>query len=122
MKKVKSKTKHSVIKAEQFLRKINIGLEKAKQIMRATTQRGIRNSVHPITRKYILDHVYLHTARFSENFYVDWVSSGNKYLSQNAGYFVLYERSFNEVYPSEFKEEMLYNMSLNALCNNEGIT
>ena len=62
MKKVKSNTKNSVITVEQFSRKMNIGLEKAKQINMAKTWKVIRNSVHPVIREYIVDHLYLHTA------------------------------------------------------------
>ena len=41
MKKVKSNARHSVITAEHLACKMNIGLEKAKHMMIATTQKGI---------------------------------------------------------------------------------
>ena len=62
MKKFKSNTRHSVITSEHLARKMNIGLEKTKQINMAKTWKVIRNSVHPVIREYIVDHLYLHTA------------------------------------------------------------
>ena len=41
MKNVKANTRHSVITTENLARKINIGLENSKQMMIATTQKGI---------------------------------------------------------------------------------
>ena len=41
MKEVKANTRHSVIKAEHLASKMNIGLEKAKKMMRTTTQKVI---------------------------------------------------------------------------------
>ena len=50
MKKFKSNTRHSVITSEHLARKMNIGLEKDKKMMRATTQKCIRTSLHLIIR------------------------------------------------------------------------
>ena len=63
MKRVKYHTRHSVITAQHLARKMNIGLEKAKQTMREPTQKVIQTAVHPITRQYIVYHLDLHTAR-----------------------------------------------------------
>ena len=41
MKKVKDNTSQSIITVEHLARKMNIGLEKAKQMMRETIQKGI---------------------------------------------------------------------------------
>ena len=41
MKKVKSNTRHSVITVEYLAHKMNIGLENANQMMRATTKKGV---------------------------------------------------------------------------------
>ena len=49
MKNVKAHTRQSIITAEHLSRKMNIVLEKAKHMIIPTTQKGIQNSVHPIT-------------------------------------------------------------------------
>ena len=41
MKNAKSNTRHSVITAEDLARKMNIGLEKSNQMMRATIDKVI---------------------------------------------------------------------------------
>ena len=51
MQKVKLHTRHSVITAEHLAHKMNIGLEKDQQMIRATTQKGTRTSVQTITRQ-----------------------------------------------------------------------
>ena len=62
-KKVKANTRHSIITAEHLARNMNIGLERSTQMMTSTTQKGLRIAVHPITRRYIVDHLDLHTVR-----------------------------------------------------------
>ena len=87
MKRVKSNTRHSVITAEHLACKMEIGLEKSKQMMITTTHKGIRTAVHPITRRYRVDHLDLHADILSGKWYVDWISDGTKYLAQNSGDF-----------------------------------
>ena len=69
--KIQSNTRHSVKTAEHFARKMNIGLEKAKQITREITQKGIHSELPHINRRYRIDHLDLQTARFSGKWYVD---------------------------------------------------
>jgi hypothetical protein len=47
-----SKTRHSVVSPENVARAWNIGIEKAKDTLRVTTQKGIRYAIHPIHRRY----------------------------------------------------------------------
>ena len=65
-KKVKDKTRHSFVTEENLSRKMNIGLEKAKQMMRATTKKSIQTAVNPITRKYRVYQLDPHTIRWAE--------------------------------------------------------
>ena len=87
MKNVKSHTRHSVITAEHLARKMNIRLEKVKQMMIPTKQKGMRTAEHPITRQYRVDHLDLQTYRLAGKGYVEWISAGTKSLYQNAGAF-----------------------------------
>ena len=112
-KKVKSHTSHSSITAEYLTRKMNIGLEKSKQIMIATTQKVIQTAVHPITRRYKVDHLDLYTARLVGKYFVDWISAGTKLLSHNAVDFMFSNITFTKVYPSDSKQQMPENMYLN---------
>ena len=56
-------TRHLVLTPKHVARMHNIGLDKAMQILSATTQKGIRRSVHPLHRQYRVDHLVLHTTR-----------------------------------------------------------
>ena len=67
MKNVKSNTRHFVITEKHLARKMNIVLEKDNHMMRATAQKGIQTAVHPITRRYMLYLLDLHTPDWQEN-------------------------------------------------------
>ena len=66
-----------------------------------------------ITRRYRVYHLDLHTDRFSGKWYVDWISAGTKYLAQNERAFVFSDGTFTEAYPSDPKQQVPKNMSLN---------
>jgi hypothetical protein len=51
--------RHSSVTFENLSRKWNIGLETAKRTLQVTTQRGIRTAVHPLHRRYHVDHLHL---------------------------------------------------------------
>ena len=78
MKKVKAHTRHSVVTAEHLAHKMNIGLEKANQMIISTTHRAIQTAVHPINCPYRVDHLDLHTPILSGELYVDWIYAGTK--------------------------------------------
>ena len=103
MKKVKYNTRQSVITAEHLACKMNIEFLNSKNIMRETTQKVIIISVHPITRRYRVDHSDLHTSILAGKWYVDWILAGTESLAQNAGYFLLAGGTFTKLHPSESK-------------------
>ena len=78
--------------------------------------------MHPITRKYRVDHLYPHTAILAGKLYVDWILARTKCLAHNAVDFVFSDGIFTEVYPSESKQKMPANMYLNDYCNVVSIT
>lgn len=50
--KIKSEHRHSKVTAEHIARTWRISLDKAKQLLQVTEQKGVRTAVHPITRRY----------------------------------------------------------------------
>ena len=64
-----SNSRHSIITPEHLARTLNIGLDKAKQMLKVTTQKGIRTAAHPIHRKYRVDHLDLHSSRIRGKWY-----------------------------------------------------
>ena len=51
--------RHSSVNFENLSRMWNIGLETAKRTLQVTTQRGVRTAVHPLHRRYRVDHLHL---------------------------------------------------------------
>jgi len=96
-----STTQHSSVTPERVSRLFGVGLNKAKDLLRVTTQRGVRTAVHPITRRYRVDHLDLHTNRLQGQWFCDWMVSSVKSLSQNTGAFVFTNGRYTEVYPKE---------------------
>ena len=90
-------------------------------MMRKITKECIQNKVHPITKLYRVGHLDLHTSIFSEKWYVEWRLAGTKSLDQNAGASVFSDGTFTELYPSESKQQVPGNMSVNDFCNDVGI-
>ena len=56
-----SNSQHSRITPEHLARMLNIGLDKVKQMLKVTTQKGVWTAVHPIHRCYWVDHLDLHS-------------------------------------------------------------
>ena len=55
--KIASKTRYSVHLPEEVSRKFNIGIERAKETMKVTTQKCIIHAVHPLHRHYRVNHM-----------------------------------------------------------------
>ena len=53
--------------------------------------------------------------------YVEWILANTKLLAYNVVAFVLSNGTFKKVYPSESKQKMPSNMTLNYFCNDVGI-
>jgi hypothetical protein len=68
---VGSKDRHSRVNAETVARKFRCGIETAQRTLKTTTQRGIRHAIHPLHRRYRVDHLNLHRRRLADTFYMD---------------------------------------------------
>lgn len=114
-------TRHTVVSYESIARLMNITLDKAKEMMRVTTQKGIRTAIHPITRRYRVNHLDLHSSRLAGQWYVDWLSAGTISLAQNRGAFIYSNGTFTEVYPSESNKQAPATTSLREFCEDVGV-
>ena len=56
---VASKTRHSRHTPEEVSRKFDIGIERVKETIKVTTQKGIHHAVHPLHHRYHVDHMQL---------------------------------------------------------------
>ena len=100
-----SKKRHSAITPEEVSRKFNIGIEKAKETLRVTTQRGIRHAVHPLHRRYRVDHMQLNRKRLNAQFYTDHLPAKTKSLDANTGAWVYTTGKFTAEYPCVKRDE-----------------
>ena len=73
-----SKTRHSVHSPEEVSHKFNIGIERDKETLKVTTQKGIRHGVHPLHRRYRVDHMQFNRKRLNGKFYCDHLVAKNK--------------------------------------------
>ena len=111
--------RHSVISAENMSKKWKIGIETAKRTMQVTTQRGIRTAMHPITRRYRVDHLQLHKNRLNSHFYCDSLVARTKSLQGNNGAQVYTNGKFTAVYPWKLKSDV--GQTLSDFCADVGI-
>ena len=62
---IASKTQHLVHSPEEVSRKFNIGIERTKETLKVTTQKGIHHAVHPLHRRYSFDHIQFNQKRLN---------------------------------------------------------
>ena len=100
---VGAKDRHSQVTAETVARKFRCGLETAQRTLKTTTQRGVRHAVHPLHRRYRVDHLNLHRKRLRDVFYMDTLSFKVKSLAGFTCAQLITNGSFTRVYPMESK-------------------
>ena len=115
------KDRHSKVSAEIVAKRFRCGLETAKQTLKATTQRGIRNSVHPLNRRYRVDHLNLNRRRLHDTFYMDTLFSKVKSLSGYKCAQLITNGSFTRVYPMESKSSAEIAHALQEFVNDVGV-
>ena len=119
--KVISNTRHSVISTELLMKMHGIGIDKAKQMLAATTQKGVRTAVFPINKRYRVDHLDLHRTRLKGKWSLDWMPSGTKSITQCTGAWVYTNGHFTEVYPREDRTSTTASATLDEFCQDVGI-
>ena len=95
--------RHTPISPEAISRIWNIGLETAQRTLRGTTQDGVRTALHPITRRYRVDHIHLHRQRLNATFYTDTLLSKVPSIRGNKCAQVFTDGRFTAVYPLKSK-------------------
>ena len=101
-----STTRHSKVTPEELARKWGVGLDTARQTLQATTQYGVRKGVHPLTRRYRVDHLDLHRRRLNTRFYADTLFSRNQSGRQNTCAQVYTNGKFSLVCPMGRRSEV----------------
>ena len=116
---IASKTRHSVHSPEEVSRKFNIGIERAKETLKVTTQKGIRHAVHPLHRRYRFNHMQFNRKSLNEQFYCYHLVAKTKSLDSNTGAWLYTTGKFTLFYPCGSRREA--GDTLRRFANNVGI-
>ena len=85
---IASNARHTSITSEQVARKFNIGIDRAKETLKVTMQKVIRHAVHPLHRRYRVNHMQLNRKRLNAKFYAEHLVARTKSLDRNTGVWV----------------------------------
>jgi hypothetical protein len=118
---VGSKDRHSQVNAETVARKFRCGIETAQRTLKTTTQRGVRHSIHPLHRRYRVDHLNLHRRRLDDTFYMDTLFSKVKSLNGHTCAQLITNGSYTRVYPMESKASSNIAQALTEFIDDVGI-
>ena len=118
-----SLTRHSKITPELISKLFCVGIPKAKEMLEETTQKGIRQAIHPLTRRYRVDHLNLHRNELGGQWTLDHLESRVKSIRGNTGDFTISNGNFVEAYakPSKSKDQHQAADSLRRFCKDVGI-
>ena len=78
----------------------------AKRALQVTTQRGIRTALHPLHRRYRVDHLHLNRRRLNGDWYTDTLFSKVKSLQGNTCAQVYTNGCFTTVHPMTSKSRV----------------
>ena len=98
--------RHSRVTAEEIARKFYCGLQTAQNTLKATTQRGIRHAVHPLSRRYRTDIMQSRLKRLKGNWYADTMFSNSRSLKGNTCAHVFTNGKFIHLEPITSKSEV----------------
>jgi hypothetical protein len=116
-----SKNRHSQVIAETVARKFRCGIETAQRTLKTTTQRGIRQTIHPLHRRYRVDHLNLHRRRLDDTFYMDTLFSKVKSLNGHTCAQLITNGTFTRIYPMESKASRNIAQVLTEFADDVGI-
>ena len=118
---LESTARHSKFTPEHVATIFNCGVGTAKDILAATTQKGIRHSVMPLNRRYRVDHIHLHLPYLAGQWNMDHLES--KYISirQHTGAIVLTNGALVMVYPTKTKNDDDSTEALRRFTDDVGI-
>jgi hypothetical protein len=115
------KNRHTHVLTEEVARILRCGMDTAKQTLKVTTQRGVRQALHPLHRRYQMDHLNLNRKRINDTFYTDTLFSKTKSLNGMRCAQVYTNGCFTKLYPMESKSSACIANSLQDFADDVGI-
>lgn len=105
--KVVSDARYTDITVNSVAKFFNVGLDKARDIIRITTQRGICRAICPLMNQYkALAHVDKDELR--GKWAMNFIHTNVKSISQEIGFFIISDGIFVEVWPVVKKQQRLH--------------
>jgi hypothetical protein len=98
--------RHTKVNPENLARLWNIGLETAKRTLQVTTQQGIRTALHPLHRRYRVDHLHLNRKRLNGDWFTDTLFSQTISLQGNTCAQVYTNGNYTSVHPMTSKSRV----------------
>ena len=99
---VGAKDRHYRVMPEIVAKKFRCELETAQRTLETTTQCGVCHSLHPLHRRYRVDHLNLHRKRLHNMFYMDILFSKVKSLGGYTCAQLITNGTFTKVYPISY--------------------
>ena len=118
---VGAKDRHSQVTAETVAKRFRCGIETAQKTLKTTTQRGVRQAIHPLHRRYRVNHLDLHRRRLQDTFYMDTLHSRVKSLGGYQCAQLITNGTFTRVYPMESKASSNIASALGEFVDDVGI-
>ena len=89
-------TRYSQISPELISHLFGVGIPKSKEMLQKNTQNGLCQAIHPLTRRYRVDHLDPHRNELAGKWTLDHLESRVKSICGNAGAFVFTNVNFVE--------------------------
>ena len=102
---VASNTRHSGHTPREVSRKFDIGIERAKETIKVTMQKGIHHAVHPLHHRYHVYHMQFNRKRLNVQFYCDHLEAKTKSFDGNTGACIYTIVNLSAVYPVKSQKE-----------------
>ena len=96
-------TRHSVVTPERVADVMGIGIDKAKHLLKNTTQKGVRTAVYPIHKRYRTDTIRLKSHYLNGKWYFDWMPTKCESIGGAKGAYVTSNGTFTAAYPTSNK-------------------
>ena len=98
--------RHSSVTPENLARMWSIGIETAKQTLHVTTQKDIRTAIHPLHRRYRVDHLHLNRRRLNGDWYSDTLFLKVTSLQGNVRAQVFTNGNYTSIHPLSSKSKV----------------
>ena len=118
---LQSDNRHANVTPDQVARILRCGLDTAQRTLKKTTQQNIRHALHPLHRRYRVDHLDLTRRRLNATFFTDTLFSKTKSFNGNTCAQIYTNGYLTRVYPMTAKTGVTIGRTLTEFTEDVGI-